>query len=104
MAHRFPSLAVSSPTVFYVVRCCWEIDNQGFNHAKNRYGLEHLCHHQANSLLVVWLLICLALTVDRLHRVRYLHRGTHPVCAAIDLLRLLQLSLGKPAPAVTDSS
>ena len=53
---------------------------------------------------MVWLLTCLALTVERLYRVRYLHRGTHPVRAAIQLLLLLQLSLGRSAPTVTDSS
>ena len=47
---------------------------------------------------------CLALTIERLYRVRYLHRGTHPVRPAIDLLLLLQLSLGGPLPTVTDSS
>jgi hypothetical protein len=82
----------------------WEIENQGFNDAKNRYGFEHTCHHERHSLSVVWLLICLALTVERPYRVPYLHHGTHPVRTAIDLLLLLQLSLGRPVPAVTDSS
>jgi hypothetical protein len=50
------------------------------------------------------LLTCLALTIERLYRVRYLHGGTHPVRAAIDLLLLLQLSLGTSVPAVADSS
>ena len=45
---------------------------------------------------VVWLLTCLALTVERLYRVRYLHRGTHPVLAAITLWQLLWLSLSQP--------
>jgi hypothetical protein len=82
----------------------WEIENQGFNDAKNRYGFEHICHHERKSLRVVWLLTCLALTIERLYRLRYLHRGTHPVRAAIDLLLLLQLSLGRSAPIPTDSS
>jgi hypothetical protein len=38
---------------------------------------EHMCHHQANSLWITWLLITLALTIERLYRLRYLHRGTH---------------------------
>jgi len=37
----------------------WEIENQGFNEAKSRHGLEHICHHHANSLLITWLLACL---------------------------------------------
>jgi len=55
-------------------------------------------------LLVVWLLTGLALTVERLYRLRYLHRGPHPLRTAIGLLLLLQLSLGMSVPAVTDSS
>jgi hypothetical protein len=54
----------------------WEIENQGFNDAKNRYGFEHICHHEPQSLLAVWLITCLALTIERLYRLRYLHRGT----------------------------
>jgi hypothetical protein len=27
----------------------WEIENQGFNDAKNRYGFEHICHHERPS-------------------------------------------------------
>jgi hypothetical protein len=100
----FPRHWVSSRTLFRMAKSRWEIENQGFNDAKNRYGFEHICHHECHSLLVVWLLTCLALTIERLYRVRYLHRGTHPVRAAIDLLLLLQLSLGRPVPTVTDSS
>ncbi len=98
----FPRARVSSRALFGMAKSRWEIENEGFNDAKNRYGFEHICHHEPNSLLVVWLLICLALTVERLYRVRYLHRGTHPLRTAIALLLLLQLSLS--APAIADSS
>ena len=98
----FPRARVSSRTIFRIAKSRWEIENQGFNDAKNRYGFEHICHHEPNSLLVVWLLTCLALTVERLYRLCYLHRGTHPVHTAIALLLLFQLSLS--APAIADSS
>ena len=80
----------------------WHIENEGFNDAKNRYGLEHIRHHHEGSLLIVWLLTCLALTLERLYRLRYLHRGSHPVRAAINLCRLLLLTLS--LPVVADSS
>jgi hypothetical protein len=51
---------------------------------------------------MIWLLTCLALTLERLYRLRYLHRGLHRVHAAIDLLRLLLLGLS--LPVVADSS
>jgi hypothetical protein len=76
----------------------WEVENQGFNDAKNLYGFEHICHHERRSLLVVWLLTALALTIERLYRIRYLHRGTHPIRPAITLWQLLWLSLSWPAP------
>jgi len=100
----FPRHLVSRRTLFRMAKSRWEIENHGFNDAKNRYGLEHLCHHQGHSLLVVGLLICLALTIERLYRQRYLHRGTHPLRTAIDLLLLWQLSLGMPLLAGADSS
>jgi hypothetical protein len=58
--------------------------------------MEHIRHHHANSVLVSWLLIALALTIERLYRLRSLHRGTHTVYPAIALVRLLWLSLGSP--------
>ena len=76
--------------------------HQVFNDAKSRYGFEHITHHDANSMLVCWLLLLLALTIERLYRLRYLHRGTHIPHSAIDLLRLLRLSL--VAPASSDTS
>jgi hypothetical protein len=100
----FPRSRVSRRTLFLLAKSRWEIENEGFNDAKNRYGLEHICHHERPSLLAVWLLTCLALTLERLYRRRYLHRGTHPVRAAIDLLLLFQLSLGSPRDSRTDSS
>ena len=67
--------------------------NQGFNEAKTLHGLEHLCHHHPNSMLAVWLLAALAMTIDRLYRHRYLHRGTHGILAPIDLVRILRARL-----------
>ncbi len=98
----FPARHLSSRSLFRLAKSRWEIENQGFNDAKNRYGLEHICHHHPQSLLLVWLITCLALTIERLYRLRYLHRGTHRVLTAIELLRLLRLSLVHPTPV--DSS
>jgi len=92
----FLSTRVSSKTLFQMAKSRWEIENEGFNDAKNRHGFEHLCHHEANSLLLVWLLTALALTIERLYRVRFLHRGTHPVREAIDFCQSLWLSLSRP--------
>mgnify|MGYP001567293838 CR=1 FL=1 len=93
---NFSPRRVSSRTLYRMAKSRWEIENQGFNDAKNRYGMEHICHHEPNSLLVQWLIVALALTIERLYRLRYLHRGTHPVRSAIQLVRLLRLSLARP--------
>ena len=76
--------------------------NEGFNDAKNRYGLEHIRHHHECSLLIVWLLTCLSLTLERLYRLRYLHRGSHPARTAVELYRLLVLGLS--IPVLTNST
>lgn len=83
--------------VYRMAKSRWEIENQGFNDAKNRYGLAHVCHHHANSILVNWLLTLLAMVIERLYRLRYLHRGVHPVVSAEQFCRRLWLSLGRPA-------
>ena len=94
----FPRQQVSSRALFRMAKSRWEVENQGFNEAKNLYGFEHICHHEPHSLLAVWLLTALALTIERLYRIRYLHRGTHPILPAITLWQLLWLSLSWPTP------
>jgi hypothetical protein len=93
---NFSSRRLGSRSLYRMAKSRWEIENQGFNDAKNRYGFRHICHHEPNSLSVQWLITALALTIERLYRLRYLHRGTHPVRSAIELVRLLWLSLGRP--------
>ena len=98
----FATRKVGSLSLYHMAKSRWEIENQGFNDAKNRYGIEHICHHEANSILLNWLITFLALVVERLYRIRYLHRGTHPVRSAKELCRLLWLGLSRPPAA--DSS
>ena len=98
----FPLRQVGSRSLYHMAKSRWEIENQGFNDAKNRYGFGHIRHHHEHSLLIVWLLTCLSLTLERLYRLRYLHRGTHPARTAIELFRLLILGLS--IPVVTDST
>jgi hypothetical protein len=92
----FPATRVSSPTLYRLAKSRWEVENQGFNEAKAAHGLEHICHHHANSLLLGWLLAIFALTLERLYRLRYLRRGLHRPRTPIEFVRLLRLSLSPP--------
>ena len=92
----FPKARASAQSLYHLAKSRWEVENQGFNDGKTRYGMEHLPHHHENSLLIHWLLICLALTIERLYRLRYLHRGPHVPHTSIALLWLFRLSLGQP--------
>ena len=85
---------LGSLSFYRMAKSRWEIENLGFNDGKNRYGMEHICHHEANSILIVWLLILLALVIERLYRLRYLHRGEHGVRSAQQLCDYLWLTLG----------
>jgi hypothetical protein len=89
----FPIRRVGPRALFLLCKSRWEIENQGFNDAKNRYGLEHVPHHQPNSILIHALLTLLALCVQRLYRLRHLRRGTHQPPSAIELVRMLLLNL-----------
>jgi len=97
----FPSQRVSSRLLYRFAKSRWEIENEGFNDGKTRHGMEHISHHHANSLLVGWLLTIFALSLERLYRLRYLHRGTHRPATAIEFVRLLRLSLCPPRPSDT---
>jgi len=98
---NFSIRKLGSLGLYRMAKSRWEIENRGFNDGKNRYGMEHICHHQPNSILIVWLLILLALVIERLYRLRYLHRGDHGVRSAMDLLTYLWLSLGSRSPPDT---
>jgi hypothetical protein len=87
---------VGSRRLYRMAKSRWEIENQGFNDGKNRHGMEHITHHHPNSMIVGWLLALVALILERLYRLRYLHRGTHPPLSAIALVRILRLHLGPP--------
>ena len=63
--------------------------------------MEPICHHQPNRILIVWLLIALALVIERLYRLRYLHCGDHGVRSAMDLYTFLWLTLGSRSPPDT---
>jgi hypothetical protein len=96
----FPSSRLGSRSLFKLAKSRWEIENQGFKEANNLYGMEHIQHHHPNSMLVNWLFLLLALLIQRLYRVRYLHRGAHPRLTAMQLKDTLWLNLG-PAGANT---
>jgi hypothetical protein len=97
----FPPTQVGSRTLYRLAKSRWEIENQGFNDGKTRHGMEHISHHDANSLLIGWLLTAFALTIERLYRLRYLHRGRHRPLPAREFLLQLRLSLGRTRPLDT---
>jgi DDE family transposase len=94
----FPMAKLGSLSFYRMAKSRWEIENRGFNDGKNRYGMEHICHHEPNSILIVWLLILLAMVIERLYRLRYLHRGEHRIRSAADLYTVLWLTLGSRSP------
>lgn len=94
----FSPAQVGSRTLYTMAKSRSEIQNHGFNDGKTRHGIEHISHHDANSLLIGWLVLLLALTIERLYRLRYLHRGAHAQHTAIELLLYLRLSLGATRP------
>ncbi len=97
---NFSIAKLGTRTFFKLAKSRWEIENQEFNDAKNLYGMEHIQHHHPNSMLANWLFLPLAMMIERLYRIRYLHRGTHPMITAMQLKDTLWLHL-KPAHANT---
>jgi hypothetical protein len=74
------------------------IENQGFNEDKNWHEQDHIQHHHPASLRIHWLLVmfAFALTLERLFRLRYLHRGNHRPRSALALVCCFRLGLGTP--------
>lgn len=98
---NFAIAKLPSRLLFKFAKSRWEIENQGFNDAKNRYGIEHIQHHHPNSMLVNWLFLLLALLIERLYRTRFLHRGNNKPISAMQLYDALWLGL---RPSTSDTS
>jgi hypothetical protein len=75
------------------------VETRGVHAGKTRSGLAHIRHPHATSLRRCWRLVALGLPLERLYRLRDLHRGTHPPYPAIAGVRLFRLSRGAPLPA-----
>lgn len=84
---------VGAQTLYRFAKSRWEVENQGFNDSKTRYGMSHIQHHHENSLVICWLIMLLAIVIERLYRQRYLHRGNHSPLSPIVFLRLLRQDL-----------
>lgn len=97
----WPTAQVGSRALYRMAKSRWEIENEGFNEGKTWHGLEHIVHHDPRSLLIHWLLVSFALTIERLYRLRYLRRGRHRVLTPIELVRWLRLHVCPHAPADT---
>jgi hypothetical protein len=88
MAHRLLHRQTGQPAFLPLRKSRWEIENRGFNDGKNRYGI-----------LIVWLLILLAMVIERLYRIRYLHRGEHGNSFRRGSAHFSLLDPGFPEPA-----
>jgi len=84
---------VGTLALYAMAKSRWRIENEGINEGKTCHGMERLCHHHPNSLLIGWLLLFLALSLGRLWRLRHMRRGGRMPRTAIDLVRSLRLSL-----------
>ena len=99
---NFSRRQVGSLALYRICKSRWQIENRFFNEGKNLYGLAHIAHHDAHSVVVDTLLTCLAIGLERLYRLRHLRRGSHPPYPAQELCRLFWLALG--APRAPDTS
>jgi len=98
---NFPRALCGSRALFHLAKSRWDIENHGFNDGKTHHGMEHVRHHHANSVLIDWLLIALALVIERLFRLRFLHRGKSTPLPAQTFVTYLWLSFGASRRADT---
>jgi len=90
----FSIAKLGSLSFYLIAKSRWRSRTRALTTAKTVMAWSTFCHHEPNSILIVWLLILLALVIERLYRLRYLHRGEHGIRSAMNLLDSLWLSLG----------
>jgi hypothetical protein len=98
---NFSTKRVGSLALYRMAKSRWQIENRFFNEGKTLYGLDHTAHHQANAVVADTLLLCLTIALERLYRLRHLHRGSHRIYTAAELHLRFWLALSVPVPPDT---
>jgi len=97
----FPSSQVGPRSLFAMAKSRWEIEKPRFQRSQKpswpRTYLSSPCQQSADHLAAA----CLALTIERLYRLRYLHRGSHPWRSSAELVLALWVNLFRPCSADT---
>jgi hypothetical protein len=89
---NFPMKRVGSLALYRIVKSRW------LNDAKTLYHLDHTAHHPAHAVVVDTLLLCLSIGMERLYRLRYLHRGSHRTYTAAEFHVLFWPTLARLIP------
>ena len=83
-----PKVTAPTGTVVQLGHGRWTIENQGFNETSNRWHADHVYRHQANAILVFWLMTMLAYN---LFTVFYRRNLKPAVRTAYDMLQIARM-------------
>jgi len=87
-----PKVMASTGVVVLLGHGRWSIENQGFNETSNRWHADHVYKHQANAILVFWLLTMLACNLFMV----FYHRNLKPaVRQAYDTLQISHMIMAE---------
>lgn len=87
-----PRPQVSTAAVRQIGHSRWSIENQGFNELVSRWHADHVYKHQANAILVFWLLTLIACNLFA----AFYHRNLKPaVRTAYDSLQIARMMLAE---------
>ena len=71
----------------------WTIENQGFNETSNRWHADHVYKHQANAMLVFWLLTMLACNIFTIFYRRNLKPAVRKAYDTLQIARMISAEL-----------
>lgn len=101
-ATNLPQSLVSAHTVAMLGHARWKIENEGFNELATYWHADHYYHHHPNSIVVLWLMLCIAHAVFHSFHGRNLSSALRAKHTAIYFAGLIAAELrGKdwwPAP------
>ena len=87
-----PKVTASTRAVVQIGHARWDIENQGFNELANRWHADHVYKHQANAMLVFWLLTMVACNLF----MAFYHRNLKPaVRGAYDTLQIVRMIIAE---------
>ena len=88
-----PRVTASTSAAVQIGHSRWDIENRGFNETSNRWHADHVYRHEANAILVLWLLTMVACNLFHAFYRRNLKPAVRQAYDTLQIVRMITAEL-----------